>query len=94
MSISYALTKATEIKPLNGPEDLVDWNRKLRGTLGLAGLWKVLIGESAKLIDQDINKLAIWEDNQKKLTSLLILICGLIALSHIKKDAMKNANEK
>ena len=94
MSISHALTKATEIKPLNGPEDWVDWNRKLRGTLGLAGLWKVLTGESAKPTDQDTDKLATWEDNQEKLTSLLILICGPIALSHIEKDATKNATEQ
>ena len=51
MSISHALTKATEIKPLNRPEDWVDWNRKLRGTLGLVGLWKVFTGESAKPTD-------------------------------------------
>ena len=94
MSVSHALTKATEIKPLNGPEDWVEWNRKLRGTLGLAGLWKVLTGESAKPTDQDTDKLAIWEENQEKLESLLILICGPIALSHIEKDATKNATEQ
>ena len=38
ISIFHALTKATEIKLLNKPEDWVDWNRKLQGTFGLAGL--------------------------------------------------------
>ncbi len=94
MFVSHALTKATEIKLLNGLEDWVEWNRNLRVTLGLAGLWKVLTGESAKSTDQDTDKLAIWEENQKKLKSLLILICGPIALSHIEKNAKKNATEQ
>ena len=94
MSIFHTLTKALKIKALNGLEDWVDWNRKLQGTLGLARLWKVLIRESAKLTDQNTNKLATWEDNQKKLISLLILIYGLIALSYIEKDKTKNATKK
>ena len=82
------------MKPLNGPEDWVEWNRMLRGTLEIAGLWRVLIGESAKQTDQDIDKLATWEENQEKLESLLVLICGAIALSHNEKDVTKNATEQ
>lgn len=63
MSVSHTLAKETEIKPLNGPEDWIEWNRKLKDTFGLAGLWKVLTGESAKPTDQDIDKLATWEEN-------------------------------
>lgn len=48
ISISHALTKAIEIKPLNGPEDLIEWKKKLRDIHGLARLWKVLTRESAK----------------------------------------------
>ncbi len=94
MSVFHALTKATEIKLLNRRGDWVEWNRNLRSTLGLAGLWKVLTGKSAKPTDQDSDKLAIWEENQEKLESLLILICGLIAPSHIDKDVTKNETEQ
>lgn len=51
MSVFYTLTKAIEIKPLNRPEDSVERNKKLQGTLGLAGFWRVLTKESAKLTD-------------------------------------------
>ena len=63
MFVSHALTKATEIEPLNGLEDWIEWNKKLWGTLGLAGLWKVLAKEFTKSTNQDTNKLAIWEEN-------------------------------
>lgn len=59
MSVSHALTKATEIKLLNRLEDSIEWNRKLQGVLGFAGLWRVLIGESTKPTDQNTDKLAI-----------------------------------
>lgn len=55
----------------------------MQGTVGLAGLWRVFIEKSAKPMDQDINKQATWEENQEKLKSLLVLICGPIALSRI-----------
>lgn len=59
MSISYALTNAMEIKLLNELENWVDWNKKLQGILGLAGLWKILTEEFAKPTDHDTNKLVI-----------------------------------
>ena len=82
------------MKPLNRPKSWVEWNRNLQGTLGLTGLWKVLTGESAKPTNQDTNKLTIWEENQEKLESILFLIYGPIALSHIEKNATKNATEQ
>ncbi len=94
MSVSHAVMKATAIKLLKGPEDWVERNKKLWGKLSLVGLWKVLTEESAKPTDQDTDKLAICEENQEKLESLLILICGPIALSHIEKNAKKNATEQ
>ena len=47
-----------------------------------------------KPTNHDTDKLAIWKDNQEKLTSLLILICGPIALSHIKKNKTNNTTEQ
>lgn len=93
ISVSHSLIKITEIKPLNRPKDWPKWNKKLQGTLGLAGLEKVLTAESAKLTNQNIDILKIWNKNQEKLKSLLVMICEPIALSQIEKNAIKNATK-
>ena len=79
-----ALTQATQIKPqLNGPDDWVEWNRKLNSTLAIANLWKVLIRDKDPPANTD-DSYATWKDNQENLNSLLLLICGPSALSIIK----------
>lgn len=78
---------------MNRPENWVECNRKLWGILGLAGLENIITKKSAKLTNQDIDKLAIWEENQKKLESLLALNCRSIILSYIGQNTTKNAIE-
>lgn len=57
--VTNALTQAAQIKPqLNGPDDWVEWNRKLNGTLAIANLWKVLTGDKAPPADTDFENYA------------------------------------
>lgn len=92
--ITNALTQAAQIKPqLNGPDDWVEWNRKLNGTLAIANLWKVLTGDKAQPADTD-ESYATWEDNQESLNGVLLLICRPSALSIIEKEKDASATKK
>ena len=92
--VTNALTQAAQIKPqLNGPDDWVEWNRKLNGTLAIANLWKVLTGDKAQPADTD-ESYATWEDNQESLNGVLLLICGPSALSIIEKEKDASATKK
>lgn len=43
--ITSAFSEASKIKALNGPEDWVEWNRKLNAHLGMADLCSTLTGD-------------------------------------------------
>lgn len=45
-AVTSALDKASEIAKLNGPDDWIEWNRKLRGHLGMVDLWATLTGDA------------------------------------------------
>lgn len=84
--VTNALTQAAQIKlQLNKPDDWVKWNWKLNGTLAIANLWKVLIGDKVPLVDIDDDSYVISEDNQESLNGVLLVICGPSALSVIEK---------
>lgn len=91
--IASALNKATEIIKLNGPNNWVEWNRRLRGHLGVVGLWKTLTGETPAPATGTPEYIA-WEGNQDKLASLLLLITGPSALSLVELDINKTATEQ
>lgn len=89
-SITSALNEAAKIKKLNGPDDWVKWNRKLRGHLGMISLWKVLTGERPAPATNTTEH-TVWETYQDKLGSLLLLITGPSALSLIESKSDKTA---
>ncbi|MCJ1271778.1 hypothetical protein MMC22_011683 [Lobaria immixta] len=92
-SITSALNKASEIKKLNGPDDWVEWNRKLRGHLGMVGLWKILTGETPALVTETAEH-TVWQLNQDRLASLLLLVTGPSALSLVELNIDNTATEQ
>lgn len=92
-AVASALNKATEITKLNSPSDWVEWNRRLRGHLGMVGLWKTLTDETPAPATGTPEYIA-WEGNQDKLASLLLLITGPSALSLVELNIDKTATEQ
>lgn len=92
-SITSALNEAAKIKKLNGPDDWVEWNRKLRGHLEMVSLWEVLTGERPAPA-ADTAEHTVWKTNQDKLSALLLLITGPSALSLIESKSDKTATEQ
>lgn len=92
-SVTYALKTLSKIKKLNGPDDWEEWNRKLKGHLGLVDLWKVLTGERPAPVIGTAEH-STWQSYQQRLASLLLLITGPSAQSLIRLKGGKNATEK
>ncbi|MCJ1270664.1 hypothetical protein MMC22_010561 [Lobaria immixta] len=92
-SITSALNKASEIKKLNGPDDWVEWNRKLRGHLGMVSLWKILTGETPAPVTETAEH-TVWQLNQDRLASLLLLVTGPSALSLVELNIDNTATEQ
>lgn len=92
-AVASALNKVTEITKLNSPSDWVEWNRRLRGHLGMVGLWKTLTGETPAPATGTPDYIA-WEGNQDKLASLLLLITGPSALYLVELNINKTATEQ
>lgn len=90
------MSRAAQIKPqLDGPDDWVEWNRKLNGTLAIANLWKVLTRNKALLTDTDVESYAtFWGDNRERLIGVLLLICGPSTLSIMQKEKDVSATKK
>ncbi|MCJ1469247.1 hypothetical protein MMC07_007880 [Pseudocyphellaria aurata] len=65
-TVTIVLNRASEMAKLNKPDDWMEWNRKLRGHLGM-------------------------QSYQRKLASLLLLICGPSALSLIELKSEESA---
>lgn len=70
----------------------MEWNRNLQGYLGIADIWEVLNGEEPEPAGRAEKKL--WDGYQRKLQSLLLLICGPLALSIIALHSDKTATEQ
>ena len=92
-SITSALNKASKIKKLNGPDDWVEWNQKLRGHLGMVGLWKILTGETPAPVTETAEH-TVWQLNQDRLASLLLLVTGPSALSLVELNIDNTATEQ
>lgn len=93
-SITSALNKASDIKKLNGPEDWVEWNRHLKGHLGMVDLWEVLTGDQPEPAVIGTAEHIEWKRSQKKLASLLLLVTGPSALSLIELKIDETATEQ
>ena len=91
-SVTSALNEAAKIKKLNGPDDWVEWNRKLRGHLGMVDLWTTLTG-TITVPTEGTSQHTSWETHQRKLASLLLLITGPSALSLIEQKIDDTATE-
>ena len=92
-SVTSSLNEAAKIKKLNGPDDWVEWNRKLRGHLGMVDLWTTLTG-TATVPPAGTPQHTLWETHQRKLASLLLLITGPSALSLIELKIDDTATEQ
>ncbi|MCJ1428807.1 hypothetical protein MMC29_006718 [Sticta canariensis] len=91
--VTSSLNKAAKIKKLNGPDDWVEWNRRLRGHLGMVDLWTTLTG-TATIPAEGTPQHTLWETHQRKLASLLLLITGPSALSLIELKIDDTATEQ
>ena len=91
--VASSLSEASKIKKLNGPDDWVEWNRSLEGHLGMVDLWEILTGE-APAPAEGTPEHNIWLKNQRKLRSLLLLICGPSALALMGTHTGKSATEQ
>ena len=79
-TVTSSLSDASKIKKLNGPDDWVEWNRNLEGHLGMVDLWDILTGQ-VPAPAKGIQEHSIWLKHQRKLRSLLLLICRPSALA-------------
>lgn len=91
-TVMSSLNEASKIPKLNGPDDWVLWNQKLKGHLGMVNMYKVLTGEDPAPAVED-STYRTWSMNQDRLSSLLILITGPSALSLIELHTNKNATQ-
>ncbi|MCJ1470015.1 hypothetical protein MMC07_008660, partial [Pseudocyphellaria aurata] len=89
-AVTIALNKASEITKLNGLDDWMEWNRKLRGHLGMVDLWATLTGDVPQPTSETPER-TLWENHQRKLASLLLLICGPSALSLVELKGEESA---
>ena len=92
-AMASSLLNASKIKKLNGPDDWVEWNRNLEGHLGMVDLWEILTVEvpaPAESTPEHSN----WLKHQRKLKSLLLLICGPSALALMAAHTGKLATEQ
>lgn len=62
-SVRSALNKVSNITRLKGTDDWVEWNRNLRGHLGMLGLWRTHIGESPALVTE-LGENIVWQANR------------------------------
>lgn len=92
-SVTSILYMASVITKLNGPDDWLEWNRELRGHLGMVDLWATLIGE-VPAPAKETTDYQIWQSHQRKLASLLLLITGPSALSLIELKSDDTATEQ
>lgn len=88
-TVMSSLNEASKIPKLNGPDDWVPWNRKLKGHLGMVNMYKMLTGEDPEPVTAEDASLTRWKLNQDRLSSLLILITGPSALSLLELDSTK-----
>ncbi|MCJ1427119.1 hypothetical protein MMC29_005022 [Sticta canariensis] len=91
-SMASSLSDASKIKKLNGPDDWVEWNRNL-GHLGMVDLWEILTGEVPAPAEGTLEH-NIWLKHQRKLKSLLLLICGPSTLALMGTHTGKLATEQ
>ncbi|MCJ1429180.1 hypothetical protein MMC29_007093 [Sticta canariensis] len=92
-SMASSLSDASKIKKLNGADDWVEWNRNLEGHLGMVDLWEILTGE-VPAPAEGTPEHNIWLKHQRKLKSLLLLICSPAALALMGTHTGKLATEQ
>lgn len=89
-TVISVLIETSKIKQLNGPDDWVEWNRSLKGHLGIVDLWTTLTGDVPAPVPGTPQH-TVWQSDQRKLASLLLLVTGP---STIRVDVDKTATEQ